>query len=194
MNPSDARPAEPLLLRGDAHARGRAQALLCPDMVEHVREAIAHRLAEAAPALAREDIRRFIQGQRDFTEAHQPATMAEIRGIAEGFGVESRAVFDYLHCSSAVDMAALAQHAPDGCTSFAMGGAEGGAILAKNRDYRTEHIPIQRVMRHADPAWGGREIMVVGSLGSPGNFSSGNNSDGLAVADTASRTTDMGIG
>ncbi|HET6467328.1 MAG TPA: C45 family peptidase, partial [Geminicoccaceae bacterium] len=146
------------------------------------------------PALAHDEVRRFIQGQRAFTETHDPAIMAEIRGIAAGFGLDAATVFDYLHCSSALDLAALAQHEPDGCTSFAMGGAEGGAILAKNRDYRAEHIPIQRVMRHADPAWGGREIMVVGSLGSPGNFSSGINSDGLAVADTASRTTDMGIG
>ena len=50
------------------------------------------------------------------------------------------------------------------------------------------------MIRHVDPAWRGREILVLGSLGSPGNFSSGMNSDGLAVADTASRTTDIGVG
>jgi isopenicillin-N N-acyltransferase-like protein len=194
MKPSDARPGEPLLLRGDPYARGRAQAELCPELVGHVRHAIEQRLAEAAPALAREDVRRFIAGQRAYTEAHARAIMAEIQGIAHGFGVEAATVFDYLHCSSAMDLAALAEVDPDGCTAFAASGAQGGAILAKNRDYRPEHIPIQRVMRHADPAWHGREIMVLGSLGSPGNFSSGLNSDGLAVADTASRTTDMGLG
>lgn len=189
-----AEPALPLLLQGDAHARGLAQARLNPDMVEPVRHAIRHRLAESAAALARDDVRRFIDAQRGHTQAHYPEILAEIAGIAEGFGLPEDQVFDYLHCSSAMDIAALPEHDPDGCTSFALATPAHGALLAKNRDYRNEHVAIQRVMRHADPAWNGREILVVGSLGSPGNFSSGINNAGLAVADTASRTTDMGPG
>jgi hypothetical protein len=57
-------------------------------------------------------------------------------------------------------------------------------VLAKNRDYRGEHRALQRVFLESDPAWGGRQILSVGSLGSPGAFSSGMNSDGLALADT----------
>lgn len=186
--------AEPLDLVGDAYARGRAQARLCPDMVDHVRHAIAHRLEQTAAALARADVRRFIDAQREATARVDPAMLEEIRGIAEGFGVEPDTLFDYLHCSSAADVAAIAEQRPDGCTSIAVTAAGGGAIVAKNRDYRDEHIPIQRVMRHTDPAWGGRRLLVIGSLGSPGNFSSGMNGDGLAVADTASRTRDMGPG
>lgn len=190
---SQAVAAEPLLLAGDAFARGTAQARLCPDMVAPVRHAIEHRLAETAAALGRPAVRRFIAGQYAFTRRVYPAILEEISGIAEGFGVPETTLFDYLHCSSAMDMAALRERNPDGCTSFAVTlGA--GAVLAKNRDYRTEHVAIQRVMLHRDPAWGGRAMLVLGSLGSPGNFSSGMNSDGLAVSDTASRTTDMGVG
>lgn len=184
---------EALLLRGDAYARGRAQAAQCPDMVAAVRHAVEHRLAETAPALARPEVRQFIDGQREFTRHAYPAILEEIQGLADGFGLAEAELFDYLHCSSAGDMAALPDHDPDGCTSFAVTAGQ-GAILAKNRDYRPEHVAIQRVMRHADPAWNGREILVLGSLGSPGNFSSGINSDGLAVSDTASRTADMGVG
>lgn len=194
MTPIDSTPSAPLPLTGDAYARGRAQARACPDQVEHVRHAIAHRLEETSAALARPDVRGFIDGQRAATAKLYPEILEEIRGIAEGFGLEPASVFDYLHCSSAMDLAQLEEHRPDGCTSVSVTGADGSALVAKNRDYRPEHIPIQRVMRHTDPAWNGREILVIGSLGSPGNFSSGMNSDGLAVTDTASRTTDMGVG
>lgn len=194
MKASEAATAEPLALTGGPYARGLAQAALCPDMVEHVRHAIRHRLSETAPALARGEVRQFIQGQRAYTERQYPEILAELQGIAAGFGLGEQALFDYMHCSSAMDLAALPEHDPDGCTSFAASLPEGGAMLAKNRDYRPEHVPIQRVMRHADPDWGGRNILVLGSLGSPGNFSSGMNSDGLVVSDTASRTIDMGVG
>lgn len=194
MMPIDPTPSTPVHLLGDAYARGRAQAAACPDQIGHVREAVAHRLAETRDALARPDVRAFVDGQRTATSVMYPEILDEIRGIADGFGLEAAAVFDYLHCSSAMDLAQLEEHRPDGCTSFAVTGAGGAALVAKNRDYRPEHIPIQRVMRHADPAWGGRELLVIGSLGSPGNFSSGMNSDGLAVTDTASRTIDMGVG
>ena len=193
MRPSAALPGRPLLLRGDAYDRGRAQAELRPDLIGHVRHAIGHRLEETAAALEAPQVRSFIRGQHAFTAEHYPEILAEIEGIADGFGLPSATVFDYLHCSSAADIVAQPEHRSEGCTAFAATAGK-GAIVAKNRDYRPQHIPIQQVMQHADPAWGGREIMVVGSLGSPGNFSSGINSDGLALADTASRTTDMGVG
>lgn len=197
MRPSDADAAEPLVLVGGPYARGLEQAALCPDMVPAVRHAVQHRLDETGAALARPKVRRFIAAQRDFTARHYPEILAEVQGLAAGFGLTEATLFDYLHCSSAADLAAQPEHEPehrpDGCTSFALATAD-GALLAKNRDYRPEHVAIQRVMRHADPDWRGRQILVLGSLGSPGNFSSGINSDGLAVADTASRTTDMGPG
>lgn len=194
MKPSQALFAEPLMLRGSPRERGRLQAALRPELAGEVRHAVESRLAETAPALGWPTVRRFIDGQRAFTERHYPEILAEIDGIAEGFGLSAARLFDYLHCSTALDLTALPEQRPDGCTSFAAAAFAGGAVLAKNRDYRREHIAIQQVMRHADPAWNGREILVLGSLGSPGNFSSGLNSDGLALSDTASRTTDLGVG
>ncbi len=193
MRPSQAQPGEVLLLEGTPYERGRAQAARCPDMIDHVRHAIEHRLHQTEAAYAKYEVRRFVDGQRAATEKIWPDVLEEIRGIADGFGLAPETVFDYLHCSSAADVAALPEHEPEGCTSFALTIGP-SALVAKNRDYRPEHIPIQRVMRHVDPAWGGREILVLGSLGSPGNFSSGMSSDGLAVTDTASRTTDIGVG
>jgi isopenicillin-N N-acyltransferase like protein len=189
MRPSAALPAEPLVLEGGPYERGRAQAALCPDLVGHVRHAIAHRLQETGSALAA--ARDFLAAQRAATERLFPEILDEIRGIEDGFGLEPSTVFDYLHCSTAADLATMPEHEPEGCTAFAVR-AGGGAVVAKNRDYRPEHIPIQRVMRHIDPAFGG--MLVLGSLGSPGNFSAGINAHGLAVADTASRTTDLGPG
>lgn len=184
----------PMRLDGDAYARGRAQARLRPDLIAHVRHAVAHRLEETAPAFARAEMRDFIAAQHRVTQALYPEILEEIAGIADGFGIGRETLFDYLHCSSAADLAAIAEHRPDGCTAVAATARGGHALVAKNRDYRAEHIPIQRVMLHDDPAWKGRRLLVIGSLGSPGNFSSGMNSDGLAVADTASRTSDMGPG
>jgi len=194
MMPFATEAGEALRFAGDAYARGRAQAALCPALVDHVRHAVAARLDETSAALARPDVRDFIDAQRAVTRRLYPEILEEIRGIADGFGLGANTVFEYLHCSSAMDLASLAEHRPDGCTALAASAAGGPALVAKNRDYRAEHIPIQHVMRHDDPAWNGRSLLVIGSLGSPGNFSSGMNSDGLAVADTASRTTDMGPG
>jgi hypothetical protein len=67
-------------------------------------------------------------------------------------------------------------------------------VLAKNRDFRGEHAGLQRIFRHRDPAWNGRRVLAVGSLGSPGVYSSGINSSGLALADTAVGTRDHGVG
>jgi isopenicillin-N N-acyltransferase like protein len=193
MRPSEATPGEALLLRGGPYERGRAQAALCPDLVGHVRHAIAHRLEETGAALESDEAAAFLAAQREAAARLHPEILEEIRGIADGFDLAPETVFRYLHCSTLADLAALPEHEPEGCTAFAVTGSD-GALVCKNRDYRPEHVAIQKVMRHADPAWAGREILVIGSLGSPGNFSSGMNSDGFALADTASRTTDLGPG
>jgi hypothetical protein len=69
-----------------------------------------------------------------------------------------------------------------------------GSMVGKNRDFRGEHLALQRVFRHSDPSWGARRVLCVGSLGSPGAYSSGINSDGLAVVDTNVATSDHGVG
>jgi hypothetical protein len=193
VTPADALPAEPLALEGEPFARGLAQARACPELVGAVRRAVEARLGEAAPALARPEVRAFVAAQRALTGRLYPEILAEIAGLARGFGLGEAALLDYLHAATALDLVARDGPPAEACTAFALTAGR-GALLAKNRDYRAEHVPIQKVMRHRDPAWGGREILVLGSLGSPGCFSSGLNSDGLALADTASRTSDLGVG
>lgn len=194
MSLLNARPGTPLHLAGTAYQRGRAQATLCPNQASFVRAAVATRLAAARDALAIPEVQALIHGQREYTERYYPAILEEMQGIADGFSLGIDTLFEYLHCAIASDLAWTAEHVPEGCTSFAAAHEELGAIVVKNRDYRPEHIPIQRVFHHTDPTWNGHEIICVGSLGSPGNFSSGINSDGLAITDTNSRTSDHGVG
>jgi predicted choloylglycine hydrolase len=85
--------------------------------------------------------------------------------------------------------------AAEGCTTWAATGsaaAGGQPILAKNRDYRLEHLPLQVVI-HATPEVG-YSYLCSGSAGSPGVFCAGINQAGLAVADTHVCSTDLGPG
>lgn len=173
-------------LEGDAFARGTGQALACPETAPAVREAVRGRLAQAPARDAR--MLRFLDAQREATVRLAPEAEREIAGIAAGFGLEAEEVFDFLHLGCLADLAA-APVDTDGCSAFAAGG-----VVAKNRDFRPEHKALQRVFALADPAWGGRRVLCLGSLGAPGAWSSGMNSDGLALADTQIATADHGPG
>lgn len=195
---NDTETPTPLLLRGSAHARGEQQARLCPQQVPAVRQAVQSRLAGLGPALRSRDVADFLTAQWEFSRIHDVPGLAETQGIAAGFGLEAETLFAYQHANVIADMAASRPTAPlagEGCTSWAAQRGDGhGAWVVKNRDYRGEHGALQRVFFHADPAWGRRTMMCVGSLGSPGAFSSGINSDGLAVVDTQIDTRDHGVG
>jgi len=187
--------AQPLILRGDAFARGEQQASLCPQHVAAVRSAVQGRLAGLGDALRTPPAEQFLAAQWSFCSEHDAAGLAETQGIAAGFGLAAETLFAYLHANVLADICATRAQEADGCTAWAASRADGdGAWVAKNRDYRGEHGALQRVFFHADPAWGKRTMACVGSLGSPGAFSSGINSDGLAVVDTQIDTGDHGVG
>ena len=175
-----------VVLGGDAHARGLGQARACPEAAPAVRAAIRDRLV-AAP-IDTPAARAFLAAQREITARLAPEALAEIAGIAEGFGVDADEVFVFLHLGCLADLAALPEDR-DGCTAFARAG-----VVAKNRDFRPEHAALQRAFVHRDPAWGGRSVLCLGSLGAPGAWSSGMNSDGLALADTQIPTAAHGPG
>ncbi len=175
-----------VLLDGDAYARGLGQARACPDATEAVREAIRARLAASVKETPAAHT--FLAAQRKATAQLAPEALAEIEGIADGFDVRPAEVFDFLHLGCLADLAASPDD-QDGCTAFARGGT-----VAKNRDFRPEHAALQRVFVHRDPSWGGRSVLCLGSLGAPGAWSSGMNSDGLALADTQIPTADHGPG
>lgn len=175
-----------VVLEGDARARGLGQARACPDAAAAVRDAIRSRMAAAAtdtPAACA-----FLAAQREITARLAPEALEEIAGIAEGFGLDADEVFVFLHLGCLADLAARPDDR-DGCTAFARAG-----VVAKNRDFRPEHAALQRVFAHRDPVWGGRSVLCLGSLGAPGAWSSGMNSDGLALADTQIPTAAHGPG
>jgi hypothetical protein len=183
-----------LRLVGDARIRGRAQALAEPGQVEAVRAAVRLRLdrAEAAGHLGPK-ARGFLEVQQRLTAILVPEAMREVEGIAEGFGLSEADLFAYLHLGTLADLFHTVD-ATDGCSSWAVAAGPEGPLVVKNRDFRGEHVGLQRVMLQADPAWGGRKVLCVGSLGSPGAYSSGMNSDGFALVDTQVATTDHAPG
>lgn len=186
----------PLELTGDARRRGLAQATCSDGTITSVRAAIEGRLREGAGLLATPEVQRYLQLVRAYTEQVAPRSLAEMEGIAEGFGLAPDALFAYLHLAIVVDrdVARAPGAASDGCSAWTAAGPDGAAWVGKNRDFRGEHQGIQRVFLHQDPDWGGRRVLCVGSLGAPGAYSSGMNSDGLALADTQITTWDHGIG
>jgi len=172
----------PVILAGDALARGRRQSLAEPESRSAVFEAVMRRLDSARPALSR--AAGHLAAQWIFIGTRAPGQLAQVQGIAEGYGIKVRDLFAYLHLGLIEDADGENLTEEDGCSVVACRAECTGPVLAKNRDYRGEHRALQRVFLESDPAWGGRRILSVGSLGSPSAFSSGMNSDGLALADT----------
>jgi hypothetical protein len=182
-------PAAPVLLVGDAYTRGRTQALCSEEMVKAVQDAVRSRLGQAGSILARPSVKAFLDEQIRLLPVLDPDSAAEIQGIADGYSLEPASLMAYLHLGPLADLAV------DGCSAWSWGGSPiGGAVLVKNRDYRGEHAALQRVFLHRDPGRPGRAVLTVGSLGSPGAFSSGMNAQGLALVDTHVSTTDHGPG
>jgi isopenicillin-N N-acyltransferase like protein len=181
-------------LCGSAVERGRQQAASRPALADRVRLAVRGRLEALGPALARPRAQDYLQAQTRFLQAHDRPGFDESLGIAAGYGIAPDDLLAYLHGNVLSDMATPEALAGDGCTAWAHREVDVGAFVVKNRDYRGEHGALQQVFRHLDPAWGGRALLCLGSLGSPGAFSSGINSDGLAVADTQIGTRDHGVG
>lgn len=188
-------------LHGTALTRGRQQALQRPDLVPQVRQAVQDRLRTLARPLARPDMQDLLQAQKAFLLSNDPQGFDESLGIAQGYGLEHDDLLAYLHGNIVADLDDMPPPPTaqtDGCTAWARAlgdsGEAAGARVVKNRDYRGEHGRLQHVFLHHDPAWGARSLLCLGSLGSPGAFSSGMNTDGLAVVDTQISTRDHGPG
>jgi hypothetical protein len=184
--------AEPVRLTGSAYERGRQQAEIFPELIDAVRQAVLGRLALISETLARPAIQSYLQRQWKFSQRHAKDCCQELLGIAAGFSLRPEDLLAYLHLSVIQDLARKGPH-DDGCSAWAISLLDAG-VLGKNRDFHSEHAALQQVFWHSDPAWKGRTILTVGSLGSPGAYSSGINSCGLAVADTQIGTSDHGVG
>lgn len=175
--------AQPLLLSGDARARGRGQA--AEGDADRVRAATVGRVemarAEGMIDSAAED---YLARQRAFHAEHDPEGMTELSGIAEGFGLSEDDLFAHLHLGTLRDLKSGATLDGDGCSAWAAPDGPDGPIVVKNRDYSGLHLGIQRVTLHTGPDVTTGALLCVGSLGSPAAYSSGMNARGLALADT----------
>lgn len=122
--------------------------------------------------------------------------LAMIRGQAEALAFDFETLLRYnLVAFLRDDLLVRRSPHTEGCTTWAASGsvtADGGPILAKNRDYRADHLPLQNLV-HAVPETG-HAYLYVSSAGSPGVFSAGMNHAGLAIADTHVYSTDLGAG
>lgn len=177
------------LLRGDPRARGLAFAAL-----GRPHEAALRARAEDAWAFARRSgAAGWLAAQWQAQRALLPEVAAFIEAVAEGHGLAAGTLFA-AHLRYAIEDRAGAAGEHDGCSAFAVVRPDGGVLLAKNRDNPPPLRQVASLVRQADPAWGGRRILCVGSFAHSPSCSSGINSDGFCMADTAVRTADLGIG
>lgn len=189
--PSEA--SGPPLLAGEPHARGRAQ--LRGSERSMVLAATLGRVEQArAAGILDADAEAYLDAQHGFTLAHAPAAIEEIEGIAAGLGIAARILFTHQHLGVLRDRKHAAGLAADGCSAWAVADGPDGPLLVKNRDFSGTHAGIQGVFRHEGPDIATGFMVCVGSLGSPGAYSSGVNGAGLALADTQVATRDHGVG
>lgn len=188
-------PGRPLALCGTAHERGKAQATEGEAARDDVRRVTRSRVSDAqAGGLIGDEARRYLDAQRGFAESECDAEMAELAGIAEAFDITFDELFIHLHLGTLRDLTAASLGFADGCSAWAVADGPDGPIAVKNRDFSGHHAGIQRVFRHEGPDLSHGPMLCLGSLGSPGAYSSGINAAGLAVVDTQVGVRAHGIG
>lgn len=181
-----------LSLSGDPKSIGRQHGEQVADLQPQIRAAIEHRLAEIKqPGF---DFSKYLKGMTSAFEEHAPSTLEMLEGMAEVLDLEWEEYYTYT-LASFLDSQIRNSQEGDGCTTWAATGRytrDRAPILAKNRDYKLDHIPLQCLAR-VRPAQGYPYICLT-SAGSPGVFNSGMNIKGLAVADTFVASKDLGFG
>ncbi len=183
---------EALAMVGGAYERGKAQAKNA--IRSEVLNAVNMRLNQNEAVFEAPKIREYMNRQWEFANTYCHDELSEMIGVADGFDIDSRRLFDFLHMGIAQNLGnkIIGQ---DGCSTWAVSNLGDGPVVGKNRDYMGEHAGLQAVCAHQDPDWPqNRRMLCVGSMGAPGAYSSGINSDGLVVVDTHVSTSDHGTG
>lgn len=185
----------PFVVSGDAYDRGHAQATGSRGLSEQVRAATVGRVAQARQdGLIDAEAQSFLKRQWAFAEGTDPASLAELAGIADGFEITRDDLFCHLHLGILRDLKTARLSFGDGCSAWAVSHGPDGPLVVKNRDFHGTHLGVQRVFLHEAPAFRAGSVLCVGSLGSPGAYSSGINAHGLALVDTQVDTSDHGVG
>ncbi len=181
-----------LNLSGDAYTIGHQHGAQVTDLRPKIISTIKKRLDSFREN--NESLEPYLQDITQTWQAHAPATLEMLHGIADALEISWEDFFPYTIASYLTNQLKHYDHI-DGCTTWAASGAvtkDGTTLLAKNRDYLIEHQELQCLAR-VKPV-DGHQYLCLTSAGSPGVFSSGINSAGLAVADTHVTSRDIGAG
>ena len=194
-----------LTLQGDHYTQGRQHGHQVRSLRPQIAHAIEIRFAQierdGAPAGDNARFERLLQETGGLLQAIDAPLLDLIRGQAEALEFEFDTLLRYTLVSylcDAVHGDMLVTRQPrvcEGCTTWAATGpatADRQPLLAKNRDYHPEHLPLQVVIQVTPQS--GYRYVCSGSAGSPGVFCAGINQAGLAVADTHVTSTDLGPG
>lgn len=175
--------ADVVVLRGSPADRGRDQVKGAP--IQEVVGTMTERIEKAREAGHLGDAaQQYLEAQYDFAVHASPNAIAELSGIADGFKISEADLFSHLHLGILGDMAQTRRGDHDGCSAWAVSDGPDGPMVVKNRDFSGQHAGIQRVFRHHGEDLDHGPVLCLGSLGSPGAYSSGMNAAGLAVVDT----------
>ncbi len=183
------------VLSGPAYERGLGQSDGDPALAAQVRKATIGRVEQAlSEGWVDSAMQDYVAAQRRHADRHDPDGIAELAGIAAGFGLSEEMLFLHLHLGTIRDFAAGATIEQDGCSAWAAGSGPDGPLLVKNRDFGGIHLGVQRLTWHEGPDIVTGGMMCLGSLGSPGAYSSGMNATGLALSDTQIGARHHGVG
>lgn len=181
-----------LNLSGDAHNIGRQHGEQVSDLRYQILTSIQNRLTELR--MGNPDFSHYLEEITPIWEKHAPETLEMLLGISEALDLKWDEYFTYTLASYLTSCLNKSSRT-EGCSTWAANGnitRDGEPILVKNRDYHPDHQSLQCLARikptHGNP------FMCLTSAGSPGVFSSGINSAGLAVVDTFISSTDIGPG
>lgn len=134
------------------------------------------------------DVRNWASGCLDILERTFPEVAEYLEATAVAVGGDFIDLYVASHAAVLRDGFRIPGVEPmDGCSTAAGRHREVGAWIVKNRDSAPSSRERQVVVEHRDPDWHGRSVATVSAVGGSMAISSGMNSSGFAVVDTAVR-------
>lgn len=180
-------------LGGDHYSMGLQHGLQVKELRPRILRVVQNRLTILQDKDL--DFRSILDELYAVWEENARSTLEMMHGIADALELEWDDFFRYTVSTYLMDKVRQQYDVFQGCSVWAAAPPltrHVGPILAKNRDYWSDHTDLQCFAR-AHPH-GGYRYAYLTSAGSPGVFSSGMNEAGLAVADTHVVSQDIGPG
>lgn len=150
---------------------------------------LERRMAEV-PATIESGARNWVVASIDLLDRTFPDVAEYLEATASAVGVDylamQAAYFSGIGLTADGDMVPGVSD-PEGCSTAAGVHAEVGAWVVKNRDTPPSMLDRQSVVEHRDPAWNGKAVVGVSSVGGCMAASSGINSQGLVSVTTSIR-------